>query len=412
MRKGNVHIIQTQSIEINFENPENNLVLQNRMAELFYEKLQPRMAMLFDEMAGRDQAVYIDSLEIDCGVLPAGHWEEVWIETVLRKLKDQIRGADRTAAPHTIAGDFFFFLEHGRLPWNSSVSSIKDFEEAMILNTGFFIGFKKNIRKEAFIKRLVNQFSAYFVNKLVQALQKETVIKGMLYPAEPGQSLDRKQQEIILMAFIKQNALQQAANNEATGDEKKINKAGADGTSKNMQKKRAENDPAQEHVFINNAGLILLHPFLPVLFEELGLTEEKKWVSEEAQQRAVLITAFLVSGETAVPEFNLSLNKLLCGVEMTAVLPEPRPIDPFTQKACEELLAAVIAQWSSLKNTSMDGLRDAFLQRNGKLSMVDKGWLLQVEQKGLDVLLNKLPWGIGVIKLPWMKELLHTEWNS
>jgi hypothetical protein len=38
--------------------------------------------------------------------------------------------------------------------------------------------------------------------------------------------------------------------------------------------------------------------------------------------------------------------------------------------------------------------------------------MLQVEQKAVDVLLNTLPWGIGVIKLPWMKEILHTEWNG
>jgi hypothetical protein len=51
------------------------------------------------------------------------------------------------------------------------------------------------------------------------------------------------------------------------------------------------------------------------------------------------------------------------------------------------------------------------MQRNGKLSVVDDGWLMQVEQKAIDVLLNHLPWGIGIIKLPWMNEILYVEWG-
>jgi len=44
------------------------------------------------------------------------------------------------------------------------------------------------------------------------------------------------------------------------------------------------------------------------------------------------------------------------------------------------------------------------------LTEVDNGWLLQVEQKPVDVLVNHLPWGIGTIRLPWMQEILYTEW--
>jgi len=74
-------------------------------------------------------------------------------------------------------------------------------------------------------------------------------------------------------------------------------------------------------------------------------------------------------------------------------------------------LIAVINHWEVLKNTSADGLREAFLQRRGKLSRVDGGWLMQVEQRAIDVLLNKLPWGISIIKLPWMNEMLFVEWT-
>jgi len=40
----------------------------------------------------------------------------------------------------------------------------------------------------------------------------------------------------------------------------------------------------------------------------------------------------------------------------------------------------------------------------------DRFWKLQVEKNALDVLLDKLPWGLSYIQLPWMKYRLITEW--
>jgi len=39
MRAANVHIIQKQTIEINFESMDDSNGLQNQIAEVFYEKL-------------------------------------------------------------------------------------------------------------------------------------------------------------------------------------------------------------------------------------------------------------------------------------------------------------------------------------------------------------------------------------
>jgi hypothetical protein len=36
---------------------------------------------------------------------------------------------------------------------------------------------------------------------------------------------------------------------------------------------------------------------------------------------------------------------------------------------------------------------------------------LQVEGKALDILLDYLPWTLSIVKLPWMKKLLHIEWR-
>ena len=50
------------------------------------------------------------------------------------------------------------------------------------------------------------------------------------------------------------------------------------------------------------------------------------------------------------------------------------------------------------------------MQREGKLTRKPFDWLLQVEQKTLDILLGRLPWGLSMIKLPWMPEMLRVEW--
>lgn len=56
------------------------------------------------------------------------------------------------------------------------------------------------------------------------------------------------------------------------------------------------------------------------------------------------------------------------------------------------LLQTVIDYWEVLKSTSPDGLREGFLQRQGKLTRSgDRNWKLQVEQQAIDILLGSLP---------------------
>jgi hypothetical protein len=124
----------------------------------------------------------------------------------------------------------------------------------------------------------------------------------------------------------------------------------------------------------------------------------------------VHVLEYLVSGLEEFPEFNLPLNKILCGMDVAEVLQPVSELTSSVKAECKLLLHEVIHHWSILKNTSIDGLRETFLQRNGKVSRVDNGWLLNVEQKGVDVLLNGLPWGIGVIKLPWIADTVFVEW--
>ena len=77
----------------------------------------------------------------------------------------------------------------------------------------------------------------------------------------------------------------------------------------------------------------------------------------------------------------------------------------------DNMLQAAIDQWKFLKNTSPTGLREGFLQRSGKYFTRNDKLYLQIESDSIDVLLDQLPWNIGIIKLPWMKDMLWVEWR-
>jgi len=167
-------------------------------------------------------------------------------------------------------------------------------------------------------------------------------------------------------------------------------------------------DYATEGIYVENAGLILLHPFFPLFFEATGVNKDGQITDSD---KALALLHYLVSGENTAPEHELILPKILCGLPPHAVA---GPVQSLNENDIEEsinLLQTAIGYWESLKNTSPDGLRDTFLRRPGKISRRDNDWLVQVERQSFDILLDDLPWGISVVQFPWMTELVWVEWG-
>ncbi|MDQ6867409.1 MAG: contractile injection system tape measure protein [Pseudomonadota bacterium] len=164
----------------------------------------------------------------------------------------------------------------------------------------------------------------------------------------------------------------------------------------------------EDGVYIGCAGLVLLHPFLPRLFEALGIAAEDKL---EQPERALRLLHFLATGQRIASEYELLLPKLLCNVPFEVVVESQIELTTAEEEEAVALLEAVIHHWDALGDTSVDGLRGTFLARPGKLSRRDNGDdLLPVETRSFDILLDRLPWGIGMIQLPWMKKILWVEW--
>ncbi len=163
-------------------------------------------------------------------------------------------------------------------------------------------------------------------------------------------------------------------------------------------------------VYVQNAGMILSHPFLPQLFSVSGCLNERKQLMTNKQQKAVQLLHYLATGEETDMEFNLTFEKYLCGLPFETLLTRLTEINSADKQECDEVLRSMVNFWPALKNTSPDGLRQIFFHRNGKLDLHTSPHKLYIERKAQDVLLDKLQWNISIVKLPWMDDLLFVEW--
>lgn len=170
-----------------------------------------------------------------------------------------------------------------------------------------------------------------------------------------------------------------------------------------------EHPEAREGIYLQNAGIILLHPFLPRFFAMLNIADQNTLLQPE---RALCLLHFLATGQYMPLEYELVLPKLLCNIPLLTPVKTNLDLTDTEVKEAVVLLEAVIGHWNVLRNTSHDGLRGTFLLRPGKVTLRDDGdWLLQVESNSVDILLDQLPWGISMIKLPWMDTMLWVAWG-
>jgi hypothetical protein len=126
--------------------------------------------------------------------------------------------------------------------------------------------------------------------------------------------------------------------------------------------------------------------------------------------RAVHLLQWAVDGRSSAPEPLLCLNKLLCGVAIAT--PVEQGIEPtaFEIDTATALLRAIIGNWTIVSNTSIAGLQETFLQRDGRLERTSNGWRLQVQRRTVDVLLDHLPWGLSTIIHSLMPEPIFVKW--
>jgi hypothetical protein len=165
-----------------------------------------------------------------------------------------------------------------------------------------------------------------------------------------------------------------------------------------------------EPLYLQNAGLVLTAPFLPRFFSMLDMTREQAWKDTASAMRAPHLLQWLVDERTSAPEPELVLNKVLCGLGLAAAIEASIEITEREKDAGTQLLKAMIANWTVISQTSVDGLRETFLQREGQLQAEADRWNLTVQRKALDVLVDRIPWSISVVRPVWMARPLFVTW--
>ncbi|HAP61798.1 MAG TPA: hypothetical protein DCR93_20625 [Cytophagales bacterium] len=165
-----------------------------------------------------------------------------------------------------------------------------------------------------------------------------------------------------------------------------------------------------ETIAVDHAGIILLWPFLAQLFASQGWLADEEFGSQTDQMAAMVLLHWLATGEEAPSEAQLVLGKWLVGWPLDAPVPDLAPPTKAAKAEGEKVLLAVIDYWKKMQNSSPEGLRQAFLQRPGYLSPEEHSWALALESETHDVLLNYLPWGLGVVRLPWLSTTLDIQW--
>ncbi len=366
------------------------------------------------------------------------------------------------------ADQWIFYMRHGYLPWNVLAPNEDWYSNVL---SAFAADSKAITKLRDLIKnnsdsvtRMVSQNSASFLSSLVETLTAENqaelnrsineiaeiiaskIGKGKLVNLFRSNEVKQKlwREVLELTAFGDKNetssriAFQLLTNNLSpqqlrSGKAKEFllkNKTGAALFKKIIKEKENKfidpkekistkevtgneniNAPDKEGIFVSNAGIILLHPFLFRFFKNLNLFAEERFIDKLSHQKALYLLHYLATGNTSPQEYELVIAKIISGYSLEEPVNHSIKLTQHELKESESLLLSAIGQWEILKSTSPDGLREGFLQRNGKLYSKNGILTLQIEQGPIDMLLDHLPWNLSIVKLPWMKDILKVEWR-
>ena len=169
-----------------------------------------------------------------------------------------------------------------------------------------------------------------------------------------------------------------------------------------------------KHIPISNAGLVILFPLLPMLFMRLNMLSQDRrdFNSNESKVRAIFILQHLMASEDReYDEKDLFLNRLLINYPFNEPLPKRMELNQDELNTIDSLLEAAKTNWEKMRNTSMRGFQEAFLRRAGFIEKTEREWVLTVEERAFDILLDSIPWSYKLVRLPWMENILKVNWR-
>jgi hypothetical protein len=170
--------------------------------------------------------------------------------------------------------------------------------------------------------------------------------------------------------------------------------------------------PEDIEIFVQNAGMVIVWPFLYQYFQRLDLmTIERQFKDEESMEKAAHMLQYMVTAQKTAPEEQLFLNKLMVGLPLDFPIHMEFEVTDEHKEITDSMLRSVADQWSMMKGAPPEQMRSTFLVRDGIIKKDGDNWLLQVEKKGFDMVLKRLPWGLVQIRVPWLEYMINVEWG-
>ncbi len=472
--KSSHYIIHRVNLDIEAPDVQTARRMQDDAVRIFNNWITPNLEDLLAGLIPDDVVLHLDTLDLSLDVLESTDFElefgEAFLNSFQEKIKQVVAAVDTTVPQDTEEpvttmkkeqrdfSIFLYFIQTGQLAWWCE-------KETQILEEEFLITMLKQQSRQGseMIPRLLSllasetlattrlflQFSPHFIHTLITILlgrinwtSKEKLnreIEEFLQKlSEDGQVTStlainslREIFEVILSLesglplstsdvpsdkaskYIENN-LQQLGQRDLHSSDQSVENITEDRPSQQLLPTLKEFPDNEESItkgiYVDHAGLVLLHPFLEYFFREFNLLNDKEFCNSSTRDLGIHLLNYLATGLETQPEYLLTFEKFLCGADLLAPIPRYISLTDQMKEESDKLLLAAIGHWKALKNSSPDGLREGFIQRSGKIIRTDFESRLIVEGKGQDVLLNYLPWGYGIIKLPWLNTPLFVDW--
>ena len=432
-------IILKTVLDLHYNGGRDGIALQHAIGEWCRSDLSKTLAEQLDRLDTPGIVVKIDSLDIDVNINDQDNWLEVLLPEIARQLveKSSVAVQKQVEVQRNFLQAFFHFLEHGSLPWWSPIQGQQELTDGLA-QTNFDASEKNEFSKLLYHPQVKERLAILpdtiflkLLGSLVPKVEKiwldleRNVITNK--SGAMGTALRKVMKTSILDHADDANSERQVENivnafaqhSEKSGHVDKLAHIAQpnlqpspkppilSSAEKDAIKARTSGVDYTDGLYIHDAGLIIVAPFLPALFTKLELLDNNTITDVD---KAVCVTQYLARGTEGFAEFEVGLAKVLCGVEIQTAIDTGILLDDFCKTEANNLLLSIVEHWSILKDTSVLGLQESFLQRDGKLIFKQDEWNLQVEQRPYDMLLQNLPWNISMIKLSWMPHLLRTEW--
>lgn len=431
------HIIHSTRFDVVLSRDMDALKAPHRLGDFFHRTVQPALDQALTRHGDNDRDYRIDRLVIDLGPIDMLHPDLAIAETIsrciARALQDlepqQIQPARTQQRIHE---SFLIFLRTGQIPWFGAEMAIADLEKTIRGSAEtdlvrLLASLRPLLRHAGVRRRLTQQCSLSFVEWLAETMQPHLrhVFLETTAGFDPELAASDKAEILLRVAarfpkgiskaLLQKGALGQVAEFfESKQDRKWMeDRPHLSETEAVTEGHDRDEEPAEgeDSFFVPQAGVVLLHPFLPRFLERRGLLDAGRYFKNaRCREKAIHLLHFLATGREHPEEPQTGIYKILCGLDIAVPVPKILELDPEDRNETSRLLESVIEHWSRLKNTSPEGLRTAFLQRQGKLTRTNDGWHLTVEQQSIDILLGTLPWILSTIRLPWLQEPLRVDW--